>query len=214
MLTIAAPLAPHAAGLARVIFFSSHNVTIHADAPVYRALAQAEEAVSAAAPHALFLRPTLIYGDPRLALMTRLVRLVRRFPIVPSPGDAHIKLQPIYHEDLAAIAAHFCEDASCSGSVAIGGAETVTKPGLLRAIARAIGRPRLIAPAPAALVRAASAVAAAIGARFPLDAAQIDRLDYDRTAPDPPAGAPRATTPLAEGLRRLIARMDAAPPAA
>lgn len=209
VLTAAAAIAPVAAAAPRLLFFSSHNVSVHAAAPVYRDIAAAESAIAAAAPHARFIRPTLIYGDPRLPFMPRLVRLVRASWITPLPGDGAVRLQPIFCEDLAALAVQIAESDDITGAVPAGGAEIVTKRELLRRIAHLLGVRRLIAPAPAPLLRAAAQLARAAGLSFPLDAAQLDRLDHDRTAPDPPPGLARAQTPLDEGLRRLIARMDA-----
>lgn len=186
----------------RLIFFSSNNVA--ADAPGYDALQQAERRILEAAPGAVLLRPTLIYGDPALPFMPRLVRIVRALPIVPIPGLPSVRLQPIFHEDLGEIAARLCED-DRTGPASVGGAEVVTKAALLRMIAGALHRKRLFLPASAPLLRIAARLA---GPLFPLDRAQLERLDMDRTAGEPAAPWLRGSTPLAEGLARLVARMD------
>lgn len=201
VLTVSAAVLAAAKATPRLVFFSSHNVSV--DPAGYGALAEAEVEVRRQAPHATLLRPTLIYGDLQLAFMPRLMRLVRAWPIVPAPGSGRVRLQPIYHEDLAAIAARLCAE-PIAGPVPVGGAEVVTKRELIGAIAAALRVRRIVVPVPAPLVRLAARVA---GARFPLDAAQLARLDQDRTAPPPAAPWLRGTTSLDEGLRRLAAQL-------
>lgn len=207
ILTLSAPAAALAreAGVARTLFFSSNNVAADAAAPVYRALAEAEVRVAAEAPSPVILRPTLLYGDPRLETIPRLVRMARASAILPLPGSGRALQQPLFHEDAARVALAFARDPAARGIFSVGGPDVVTMVELYRAVARAAGVKRWIQPVPAPLLQGAHWAAEKIGRRFPLEPAQIARADRNRVAPMHVAAA----TPLAQGLFRLVAAMDA-----
>lgn len=202
----AAPLVA-AAGIERALFFSSNNVAVDPDDPIYAALAAAERAVRAHLPGATILRPTLIYGDARLPAVPRLMALMRRSPVFPVPGSGRAMQQPVFHLDLAraAAAAVLLEEAA-GKTYAIGGAERLSLAAMYRAIAQAAGGARLILPTPLWLLRLAARVTP-----LPLDAAQLRRAEQDKTAVavDPPPSGLAARTPFAEGLRRLAADLRA-----
>ncbi|HVY04207.1 MAG TPA: NAD(P)H-binding protein [Caulobacterales bacterium] len=193
------------AGVERAIFFSSNNVAIDPDAPVYRELAKAEGRVRAALPNAIILRPTLIYGCPDLPTFARLCRAMARTPIFPVPGRG--VFQPIFVTDLANVAVGLAEEYNSPGGVyAVGGPDVVSACALYRQISRAVGGARLLIPLPAPFVALAAGTMRAVGLRFPLDEHQIARLDHDRRAlvqlPLPSELTPK--TSLAQGLRALV----------
>lgn len=185
----------------RVVVFSSNNVAIDAGAATYRALADAEAAVRLHYPGAAIVRPTLIYGDPRLPTLPRLMRIARRFPVLPVPGSGRARVQPVFHGDLGRLAAGLVMDGR-AGVFAAGGPDIVTFRALYAAAARAAGAHNLVIGTPKAALRIARGLA---GARFPLSAEQIERADSDRLAvpvdPIPPGLVP--STRLAEGLAVL-----------
>lgn len=182
----------------RLVVFSSNNVAADADAPSYRALAQEEATVRARFPRAAIVRPTLIYGDPRLATLTRLMNLARRSPVLPLPGSGEALVQPVFHNDLGVVAAGLAEADAPSGVFAVGGPDVVTMRALYRAVTQAAEARTLIAPAPGPLL----ALAAALNL---ISAEQAARAERSRTVvpqdPLPDGLLPR--TPLKEGLAHL-----------
>lgn len=203
----AAALAGAAFACGRLVAFSSNNVAADAEAPSYRALGRTEAALRQRFPDAAIVRPTMIYGDPRLPTLTRLVRLARTWPVLPLPGSGGALAQPVFHEDLGALAAGLAATDAPSGVFAAGGPDIVTTRELYAAIARAAGAHPLIAPVP----RYALGPAVALGL---ISKEQAARADKDRAAvaqdPLPPQLAPR--TPLREGLARLVSALrDAGP---
>jgi nucleoside-diphosphate-sugar epimerase len=201
-LGIVAPALPLLAqSPARILAVSSNNVAIDPDAPAYRALAEVERALFAFRANAIALRPTLIYGDPRLPTAVELMRLARARPLMPVPGSGRAMVQPLFHRDLAAVAAGLLDHAAVGGVYAVGGPDIVPMRDFYRACARAARARTLVTPIPVWALRRARQ----FGMALPLDDAQLARADLDRRAcpqaPLPAALAPR--TPLEAGLNEL-----------
>lgn len=187
---------------ARVLAFSSNNVAIDRESVTYRALADAEGALRAARPDTILIRPTLIYGDPRLPTLTRLMRLARRSPILPTPGSGRALVQPVFHADLGRLAAGLLSDVQAGGVYAAGGPDLLSFRAMYAAVSRAAGAHNLVIGVPVFALRAGRLLA---GRAFPLSYEQIDRAETDRPAvpvDTPPPGLVPAT-PLATGLAAL-----------
>jgi uncharacterized protein YbjT (DUF2867 family) len=206
MLTLSARLAERLreAGVARVAAFSSNNVALLRDAPKYQAIARAEAQLRAALPGAVVIRPTLIYGDPRLTTLAQVMSWARRWPVLPAPGSGRALQQPVFHEDLARLAAALAQDDAHAGKTfAVGGPDIVSMRALFEACARAAGAPRAIVPVP--LWALSLAALAAPGLRE-MQIAQLERdklaIEVDRLDA---ALAPRVG--LSEGLARLARAM-------
>jgi NADH dehydrogenase len=167
-------------------------------------MAAAEQRLRAHFPQAAIVRPTLIYGDPRLPTLTRLMRMARRSPLLPLPGSGRARVQPVFHADLGDLAAGLARPDAPSGVFAAGGPDIVTMRELYAAVAAAADAKPLIAPLP----RLALSFAAALDL---LSDEQAARAEYDRVAivqDALPAGlAPR--TGLREGLARLFSALAA-----
>jgi len=202
-LTLCVRLAPALRNVARVIAFSSNNVALDPGAPTYVKLAAAEAELRTQAPHAVILRPTLIYGDPRLPTLPSIMRWARRWPILPVPGSGRALQQPVFYDDLGKAAATLARSGAHEGATfALGGPDIVSIKALFQAAACAVMASPAIVPAPRWML---SVGAALLGSRFPLDAAQIARAEKDRVVfPQTPLPAdltPR--TSLQDGLSAL-----------
>ncbi|MES1201241.1 MAG: hypothetical protein ABUS57_07300 [Pseudomonadota bacterium] len=209
ILTLSTRAAP-ALGGRRVIAFSSNNVAIDPDAPVYRAIAEAERAFLASAPQTLILRPTLIYGHPHLKTLTRIMRWAQKWPVLPLPGTGRARQQPVFHDDLGRAAAALAQTDVRGAIFTLAGPDIVSMRDLFARIAAAVGKAPTIAPLPA---WALNLGASALGPRFPFDRDQIARLERDRIAcpqtPLPDGLAPR--TDLSGGLAQLAAALARQP---
>ncbi len=192
----------------RAVFFSSNNVAIDPETDVYARLAKAEEAVLGAAPGAVILRPTMIYGYPGDGNMSRLIQGVQRSPIIPVPGKGAALQQPVYYRDLAKAAAQVVLDTAPSAHrYAVAGPEPITTRALYDAVARAAGARPFIVPAPFAAFAPLLRGAEAIGLRLPVKAAQLARAEWDKTPP-PETSVILGETSLEEGLAALTAALD------
>jgi hypothetical protein len=89
------------------------------------------------------LRPTLIYGQAGGVgdrNLSRLIELMRRFPLLPLPAESGLR-QPIHVSQLAAVALHLAHQLARPGSssslpecIALGGDITLTYAGMIRAL--------------------------------------------------------------------------------
>ena len=202
-LSVRALPALQANGVARVLAFSSHNLSVPEAGEAYQPVAQAEDAVRQSGLAWTVLRPTLIYGHPELAAGAALIRLARRMPVMVTPGLGRARQQPVFFEDLARVAAWAIRNEAAVGRVIpVGGPEIIRLSGLYAAASRAAGGTGVVVPAPLALIRVA---ASCLGPRFPLGPAQIARVSADKHVQEqvdlPEDVRPRVG--VAEGFRRL-----------
>ena len=91
----------HAAGIRRAIFISSTSIFTTLKAIDKIAKLASESAVINSGLDYTILRPTMIYGTEADRNIIRLVRFLRRYPVVFVPGDGTFRQQPIHVEDLA-----------------------------------------------------------------------------------------------------------------
>jgi len=196
-----------------LLFFSSNNVGVDDQSSVYRLLKAAEEAVTGAAPGAMILRPTMIYGYPGDGNLSALMAAMRRFPVTPLVGSGRAQQQPVFYRDLAQIAAGLItEDAPPVGIHAVAGPDALMQSDLYAAVRSAIDAKGVTVRVPTQLVGAIAKLGLGLGVRFPLSPAQIARADRDKT----PVGdrVLYGDTALADGLAELAAALDGAAPGA
>ena len=139
------------AGVRRIVHVSITNASSASPLPYFRGKGMVEEAIAASGLSYAILRPTLIFGVEDI-LLNNIAWSVRRFPVVPIPGDGAYGLQPISVEDLASLAVEAAkrDDRVVMDAV---GPERYSYEGLVRLVAGALGkRPWLLkVPAEAAL---------------------------------------------------------------
>lgn len=137
------------AGVGRVVHISITNPDPQSTLPYFWGKAIQEEDLAATGIPYSILRPTVIFGQEDI-LINNVAWCLRRFPIMPIPGDGEYRLQPIFVGDLAQLAA---DQALAEGSRTIEaiGPETYTFKGLVAMIRSKIGSRALIVPSPPAL---------------------------------------------------------------
>jgi nucleoside-diphosphate-sugar epimerase len=169
LLTPDALAALHGLGMARLVAFSSTSRFTKTQAAsdkeraVAKALADGEATVEAfCTAHGVgftILRPTLIYAEGQDGNVSRLAGLIRRFGVLPLPGAGRGLRQPVHAEDLATLALAALERPATNRAYDTPGGETLTYRAMARRIFEGLGRRPMILPLPAALVRAAYALA-------------------------------------------------------
>ena len=139
------------AGVRRIVHVSITNASSASPLPYFRGKGLVEEMIAASDLSYAILRPTLIFGVEDI-LLNNIAWSVRRFPIVPVPGDGAYELQPISVEDLASLAVDAAKGEGQTVMDAVG-PERYSYEGLVRLVADALGkRPWLLKlPADAAL---------------------------------------------------------------
>jgi nucleoside-diphosphate-sugar epimerase len=90
-----------AAGIQRAIFISTTAIFTKLNSQSKRTRLAAEAAIQNSDLNYTILRPTMIYGSQRDRNMYRLIRLLRRFPLIPIFGKGNYLQQPIFVDDVA-----------------------------------------------------------------------------------------------------------------
>lgn len=178
------------AGVEHFVFFSALAASIHDRTRFLRAKALAEQAVIAAGvPHTVFA-PSLVYAsdDRHLKLLQRLAWL----PVVPIPGRARARFQPIWAEDVAAcVLAALHDDAPPTAARhELAGPQTLTQEEIVEIVLAAGGRPRPVVGVPESLTRAAlRTLGTFMKSKAPATWDEAELLQVSMTTPHGTAGA-------------------------
>jgi NADH dehydrogenase len=134
------------AGIKRIVHISITHPSEDSPLEYFSGKARFERALAEIGiPHAI-LRPTVIFGKEEI-LFNNIAWLLRNFPVFGVFGDGSYRIQPVYVDDLAALAVEYGEK---SGDFVINavGPETFTYRELVKTIADIIGKPRPIISMP------------------------------------------------------------------
>ena len=92
-----------ATGVKRIVHISIANPSADSHLPYYSGKAANEKAVTDSSLSYAILRPTVLFGAEDI-LINNIAWLLRRFPIFALPGDGSYGIQPVFVDDLAALA--------------------------------------------------------------------------------------------------------------
>src|SRR6185295_9990704 len=106
-----------------------------------------EEAVKAAFPAAVILRPSVVFG-PEDDFFNKFARLSAILPLLPLIGGGKTKFQPVYVGDVAAAAMAALSPAAAGKTYELGGPETVDFRGIYERLFACTQRRRFLMPLP------------------------------------------------------------------
>jgi NADH dehydrogenase len=189
------------AGVKRLLLMSANGVKRPGTA-YQETKRRAEEHAMQSGLDVTVLRPSVIFGDPRgtMEFATQLYGEMVRPPI-PAVGffsgwdrdKGAVVMSPVHIEDVSSAFVAALEDDSTIGStISLGGSESLTWPEMIRRIAAAVGKKKIILPMPIALMRVGATLLDWLPF-FPVTRDQLTMLEEGNTA-DPAA------------LERLIGR--------
>lgn len=170
------------AGLHRAVLVSTTAIFTTLEPKSKAVRIAAEETIRASSLDWTIVRPTMIYGTPDDRNMWRLLRLVRRCPVVPVPDGGRCLQQPVHVDDVAAAVVDALDcPATVSSSYDLAGPDPLTLGQIVTHAAAAVGTcPRQVSiPAHSAisvLLRIEST-----GRSGPIRAEQVQRLLEDKT---------------------------------
>jgi len=95
--------AARAAGVRRIVHISVSNPSADSPFAYFRGKAAAEEAIRSAGIPCSVLRPTLVFGREDV-LINNMAWLMRKMPLFPIFGDGLFRVQPVFVDDVAALA--------------------------------------------------------------------------------------------------------------
>ena len=126
------------AGIQKIVQISVTNASSDSPLPYYQGKALQEEALKRCGISYAIIRPTLVFGKEDI-LVNNIAWLIRKFPVFPIFGDGQYRVQPVYVDDLAAIA---LEAAGQTGNKTIDaiGPEEFAFEAFVRLIAKIISR--------------------------------------------------------------------------
>lgn len=150
------------AGVEKIVQISVTNASASSPLPYYRGKAAQEKALRSCGVPWAIVRPTLVFGKEDI-LVNNIAWLIRTFPAFPIFGTGAYRVQPVFVEDLAAIAVAAARSDGGTDVDAIG-PDTFTFEELVRLIASRI-RPsaRFLYVPPAVGIAAGRLVGLALG---------------------------------------------------
>jgi len=142
------------AGVRRMVHISVANPSSDSPLPYFKGKAAVEELIRSSSLSYAILRPAIVFGKEDI-LINNIAWLLRRFPFFAIPGSGNYGLQPIFVEDLAALAVKAGHGRESLVMDAVG-PETYGYDDLVRLIGRTVGSRNRIVHVSPSLVRLAS----------------------------------------------------------
>lgn len=137
------------AGVRRLVHISITNPSEDSPLPYFRGKALVERAIRNSSLSYGIIRPTVLFGEGDI-LLNNIAYFLRRFPIFIVPGKGDYRLQPVYVDDVAALAVEAGERMDNFALDAVG-PEVFTFAELVRLIKDAVGSKAKIVHAPPSL---------------------------------------------------------------
>jgi len=141
------------AGGARLVHVSAIGADENSTSRYARSKAIGERLVRAVQPHAIVMRPSIVFG-PEDDFFNRFAGLACIAPALPLPGGGRTRFQPVFAGDVAEAIARAADGAVEPGTVyELGGPDVRTFRELMEFTLRTIERRRLLLPVPFALLK-------------------------------------------------------------
>lgn len=126
------------------------------------------------------IRPTMIYGHKDDRNISRLVRAVARYPVMPLIGKGGSLIQPVLIHDLVkAYETALLNSKYYNKSYNIGGSKAYSNRELITCAASSLGRQARLVPLPAGLVRGGVALLSKMGIS-PISTEQVQRFQENK----------------------------------
>lgn len=178
------------------------------DSPYHRSKRRAEEIVRGFAGGWIIVRPGNVYG-PGDDVVSRLLAMVRTFPVVPVLGSGDDQFQPLWADDLAVVLSECVRRIDLHGRVLeVAGEEKTSLNDVVDRLSEITDRHPPRVPIPSFVASAGVAIAGLLGARLPVNESQLIMLSEGNVIATPGANALVGVfhikpTPLDSGLRKL-----------
>ncbi len=170
-----------ATGLQRALFISTTAIFTSLNAPSKAVRLAAEKTIAESGLDYSILRPTMIYGTSRDRNMCRLIRYLKRRPIIPIIGRGENLQQPVYVKDLArAVVNAVSTDRTIGKAYNLAGARAVTFNQIIDIVSERLKRKILKVYFPDRPVVAVLSALERRGVHFPIKAEQLLRLNEDK----------------------------------
>ncbi len=170
-------LAANAYG-ARLVHMSAIGADETSPSLYAQSKARGEQAVRAASPDAVIVRPSVVFG-PEDDFFNRFGSLARFLPALPLIGGGHTRLQPVYAADVAEAIAGLVESGAGAGKTyEFGGPDVRTMREIMEYVLAVTERSRLLMPLPFGLAKLQASVLQFLP-KPPLTPDQVELLRHD-----------------------------------
>jgi NADH dehydrogenase len=177
-----------AMGVARFVHVSGIGANPASSSSYIRSRGGGEQAVRAAFPHSVIIRPSVMFG-PDDAFLMPLARLIQRLPIFPLFGRGQTMLQPAYVEDVAEAVTRILDVPSPAPMYELGGPHVYRYRELVQTIAQQLGTKANLMPVPFWAWKMAALVTQSLP-RAPLTRNQVELMQINNvTSPELPGFA-------------------------
>lgn len=116
---------------------------------------EGERIVRASGLPCIFIQPAYIYGSGDEEKTGLMLRIVKRFPVLPLLGGGTYRIQPIFVEDVVSVIVQSLTSPHLGEAYVLAGADQVSLRAMLELFAKAQGKKRLFIPIPLKPVQAA-----------------------------------------------------------
>jgi nucleoside-diphosphate-sugar epimerase len=165
----------------RAIFVSTTAIFTSLDAPSKSVRLAAEANIRRSGLAYTILRPTMIYGSIRDRNMCRLIRYLKRWPVIPIFGSGEYLQQPVYVEDVAAaVLQAISTDGTIGQAYNIPGATALTYNQVIDTIGKLLGGPVWKIHVPMAPIVTGLRAVERLAFPLPIKAEQIQRMNEDK----------------------------------
>ena len=144
------------AGISRLVHLSAIGADPKSASAYARSKAAGEDAILAACPQAVILRPSIIFG-PEDQFFNRFAAMARLTPFLPIAG-AQTRFQPVYVEDVAEAAELAVLGKAAPGIYELGGPRVASFAELMEIMLGIIQRSRIVVALPHLVARAMAGV--------------------------------------------------------
>lgn len=174
-----------AGGVSRFVQISAIGADADSDSKYARTKAEGEEAVRAAFPGAVIVRPSVVFG-PEDKFFNRFGQMAAVSPALPLVGG-DTRLQPVFVGDVAAVIAGAVSNPAAEGlTYELGGPGVFTMREILQLILTETGRDRVLLPLPwfaaSLLGKIGDIQAGILPIAPPITSDQVELLKFDNVA--------------------------------
>jgi uncharacterized protein YbjT (DUF2867 family) len=173
-------------GVGRLVHVSAIGADANSTSAYGRSKAEGEQAVLAAFPEAVIVRPSVVFGTED-SFLNRFAGMARYLPALPLIGGGETRFQPVYVGDVAEGIVRLLEQPRPGAVLEFGGPRVYSFAELMRYILEVTGRRRLLVPLPFDVARAMASVLQLLPFA-PLTVDQVEMLKSDNVVGDGVAG--------------------------
>lgn len=172
------------AGVKQLVHISALGADANSESKYFRTKAEGEDAVRAAFPSAIVVRPSLVFGvDDKF--FNKFAQIAALSPIMPVVG-AQTRIQPVFVGDVAAAVAKIVSSPSAGATYELGGPAVFTMREIMQFVLTETGRNRPLAPLPFQIAGVIGSLgdlqASIIPWAPPLTTDQVEMLKTDNVA--------------------------------